>query len=107
VSVWSRGTTRLRLTDLTSENHMRYLKLPLTVVLGVLVGLDAVIGFRVWRYGLPHRLVLRQAAPGAEGVLLQRVPFVVQDWIVLGVLTALHLGLVYLVRRSWRATRPQ
>jgi hypothetical protein len=86
---------------------MRLLKWPLTIVLGMLIGLDAVTGYRVWHYGLPHGLVLRQAGPRAEEVLVQRVPFAPTDWMILGLLMALHLGLVYTVQRSWRTARPQ
>jgi hypothetical protein len=82
---------------------MRSLRLPLTVVLGVLFAFDAVIGYRVRHYGPPHRLTLEQTGTGAVGAVVGSAPFTSFDWFCLGLLVALHLTLVYLVRRSWKA----
>ncbi len=77
----------------------------LTVLLGLLLAFDAVIGYRLWHYGLPHEFILESAGSGAERVIVKRVPFTVLDGLFLGLFAALHLGLFYLARRSWKPAR--
>jgi hypothetical protein len=104
VLVWSRVTMRTRLTAQTSEEHMRSLRWPLTVVLGLLLAFDVLVVWRLWRLGglPPKRLVEEEIQPGLVQVVVQRIPFAIQDWVFVGFAVALHVALVYLLRRSWR-----
>jgi len=85
---------------------MRYLRMPLTVFLGLLVAFDGVIAYRLWRLGgLPLKHAVGEyVEPGVVRLVVQPISFTFFDWVCLGLLVALHVGVFFLVRRSWKAS---
>ncbi|HYK88341.1 MAG TPA: hypothetical protein VE398_06205 [Acidobacteriota bacterium] len=78
-----------------------------TVILGLpLLAFDAILALWLWMYGLPKKVTISSKG---EGYLVKAEParFVSADWLILALLTALHLVLAYLIWRSWHPKRMQ
>jgi hypothetical protein len=87
------------------SNLIRRLRIGLTILLGLLLLLDAEIAHVIRQHGFPFkRITTEDAGAGAIRVLHEPVPFTQFDGIVLGLFVALQIALCYLVRRSWKAT---
>jgi len=82
---------------------MRRFRIPLTVVLGLLLLVDLIVGYRLWESGWPKSIVLTSPREGVEQVQVVRVPFTGTDWLVLILLIGTHALMVYLVWKAWRS----
>jgi hypothetical protein len=84
---------------------MRYLKVPLTASLIVVVLMDGVVGYRLWDSGWPKRIGLTSDQKGIEQVQVMPVPFTGLDWLILVTVIGVHVVLFYLVWRAWHSSR--
>jgi hypothetical protein len=82
---------------------MRRLKVPVTVLLFLLVFVDAVIGFHLWKSGLPKRVSLSDVKPGVAEIQVTSFSFIPADWLILIVILAFHAVLFYLAWKAWHS----
>jgi hypothetical protein len=83
---------------------MRRLKLPVTILLFLLVLVDAVAGSHLWRSGWPKRVRLYDIKPGVAEIQVTPIPFTGSDWLILVAVIAIHAALVCLVWKAWRSS---
>jgi hypothetical protein len=82
---------------------MRRFRILLTVILGILVAIDAIVGYRLWESGWPKHIGLTSPQKGVEQVRVTAVPFTGPDWVILILLIGVHALLFCLVRKAWRS----
>lgn len=84
---------------------MRRFRMPLTVVLGFLIAIDLITGYRLWESGWPKSITLTSPERGVEQVQVVGVPFTGTDWVILILLIVAHAVMVYMVWKAWRSTQ--
>jgi hypothetical protein len=84
---------------------MRRFRIPLTVLLGILLLVDLIVGYRLWESGWPANIVLTSPREDVEQVQVLRVPFTGTDWLILILLISTHALIVYLVWKAWRSAQ--
>jgi len=84
---------------------MRRLRIPLTVLLGLLLLVDLIVGYRLWESGWPANILLTNPREGVEQVQVLRVPFTGTDWLILILLIGTHALMIYVVWKAWRSVR--
>jgi hypothetical protein len=82
---------------------MRLMKNLPAILLSVLLLFDAVAAYRFVDQGWPRYVRFTSG----DAVQLVRVPFTLGDGLILAALVALHVFLIYLLRRSRRLAQPQ
>lgn len=93
----------LKRTSRNSEDTaMRLVRLVLTVLLGMLVVMDAIVAARVAHSGWPKTLLVT-ASNNAAQVEVVPVHFTASAWFFFGFYGVAQLVLLYLVWRSWRS----
>ena len=87
---------------------MRRFRIAFTVILGVVVAIDAIVGYRLWASGWPKLIALTSPQEGVERVQVIALPFTGADWLVLILflilLIGFHVLLCYFVWRAWRSS---
>lgn len=76
----------------------------LTVILGLFLLVDMIVGYRLWESGWPKSISLTSPQNGVEQVEVLAVPFTVMDWLILIVLIGAHSVLMYSIWRAWRSS---
>lgn len=74
------------------------------ILLLVLLVFDAVVAYRLVDQGWPPRYV---RVTSGDAIRVVRVPFTLGDGLIVAALVALHVFLIYLLRRSSRSAQPQ
>jgi hypothetical protein len=90
------------------KRALRSLRMPMTAFLALLLLFDGVLAYRVWWYDFPNRRpILEDLGSGTVRVVgfEPRWVFTPLDGLLLGLLAAVHVGLVYAVWRSWKTDR--
>lgn len=82
---------------------MRRFRSLLTAILGLLMAIDTIIGYRLWESGWPKHIALTSPQEGVEQVQVFAVPFTGSDWVILILLIGVHAVLCYLVWKAWRS----
>ena len=82
---------------------MRRLKVPLSVLFVLLVLVDAVVAFHVWKSGWPKRVSLSDVGPGVAQIQVAPIPFTGSDWLILAVVIAFHTVISYATWKAWRS----
>jgi hypothetical protein len=83
---------------------MRRLKAPLTVIVFLLILVDAIAGFRIRQAGWPKRVSLSDVKPGVVKIHVVPIPFTASDGLILAATIAFHAILFYLVWKAWHAS---
>lgn len=78
---------------------MPWLRWSTKLLLGVVIFLDAVVVFQIWRNGPPTKEVWTEIKPGVDAVRVTRVPFTAMDWLGLVVILAVNVAVLYVF---WR-----
>jgi len=85
---------------------MKWLRLTTTILLGLLLLFDALVGLRLWIYGWPRYLTVTTEGPADQlraTIRVTWIRFSSSDWALLVLFVGLHLALAYGVWRTWRA----
>lgn len=82
---------------------MRRFRSLFTAILGLLIVIDAIMGYRLWESGGPKYIGLTSPRAGVEQIQVIAVPFTGQDWIILILLISVHALLCCLVWKAWRS----
>lgn len=82
---------------------MRSIKNLPAILLSVLLLFDAVVAYRLVDQGWPRYV----RVTSGDAVQVVRVPFTWGDGLIISAIVALHVFLIYLLRRSRRSAQPQ
>jgi hypothetical protein len=82
---------------------MHRVRFVLTVLVGILLVMDAIVAARVARSGWPKTLVIA-ASNNAAQVQVLPAHFNASAWVLFGLYGIAHFALLYLVWRSWRSS---
>jgi hypothetical protein len=82
---------------------MKFKKNLPVLLLSVLLLFDAVVAYRLVEQGWPRYVKVTSG----DVVQVVRVPFTWGDGLIIAALVALHVLLIYLLRRSRRSVQPQ
>ena len=82
---------------------MRFKKNLPVILLSALLLFDAVVAYRLVDQGWPRYV----RVTSGDVVQVVRVPFTWGDGLIIAALVALHVLLIYLLRRSRRSVQPQ
>ena len=83
---------------------MHRFNLLLATIFGLLLLFDGVTVFRLWWYGIPMSISMTSEGESFR-LLVESVPFTGADLIILVLWLAVHVLLIYLVRKSWRSSQ--
>jgi hypothetical protein len=82
---------------------MHRLRMPLTMIFTLLIALDLVMGFRLFSSGWPKEIHWKSDQMGNAQSYVVPILFTGVDWVVVVAGAALHLLLIYLIKRSWHS----
>lgn len=82
---------------------MRRLKVPLSVIIVLLVFVDAVVAIHLWTSGWPKRVSLSDVAPGVAKVQVALIPFTATDWLILAAVITFHAVISCATWKAWRS----